>query len=903
MRRLVDPDHSGLPASVCCPVVHATSMQRGAGRKQRGSIYSKPGVSTRRQQGQQAEQHGVGQPLHDIPNPRKRPHSPVSVTTTPLDDEFDEIGSAALSDYEMSQHQDAGMPAPQQQGHESHPPTLFHPSSANLPPPAALHYNLYTTTTTSSASMSTSSGSGQVTASVRDSTPSICDPAPSASSTGASITQIKSGSRDDQQSVIQLENERYRYLGEVKTLRDQISHMEKFYRDREQEQYSRQETQKSEQASKEKEYRCKLEQLTTQLEFFHKELTDEREKRKAEEEKRKAAEEKLSHLSGGSSAEPVKRVPPQVVKVKRPKQQFSPPSGSLSAFPSTASFMESPRLVSSTPLQCKRPREINPVLSDVDSKSGMQLTTEAHNVTPNPSPLLAARVAHKSVQTPSQSTSLLSVSSSSAVQVTLGHSFVVPHSEGDAFLVDTVQSDGRSSGAELLQRLVQWDGQENKAAMDGSTDHQDKVVFLPEEDALSPSMEEEEEVEEMEKGDTHGVPPVQPEGFFSLLTCPNPFFIASTSKPIDALMSPRQSASSTSVKRKAVLKENTSLVKVAILQSIGRKRRLAASEDSESSSSDDSGPVKASLSGNMSPFLLNSASHCQLQECVMQLLASAGVPHTASASVELCTPLQFAGQHNQCSPVPQHSEEDQGLPLLYFLQSRIIAYCQECSVDNSQQGENGDSPLTSPESSVDSLAGSGKGSNGSALSSEGGGVDFSAPLLQLLKTLLLLVQHSPRARERICERPPHLVYDSIPSRPGSRSSMHSQSESSSGSKDGSIELLSQKSSSDLSDQSSSRMESSGSQTASQLGLAEGDIRTPPDRVWMPHPSMSKVYVDFSSFSTTASTAHQPSFSSSEHDLSIDVMHHISLTAQFFPLLLHLAGPPWVRGDGESEGCG
>ena len=808
VRRLVVPAQSGLLAGVADSRAacdhHVTSMQRrpGHGGKQRGSIYSNPGVSTHRQRDQQAEQRGISQPSHDYQNPRKRPHSPLSVTPTPLDDEFDEIGSAALSDYEMSHHQDADQPTAQQHGHEPHPPNPVHRSLDILLPPAFAHCNPYTST--SSGSTSASSANEQLPTSVHDpthSTPSVV----------ASVTQMQSGFHDNQQRITQLENERYRYLGEVKTLRDRASQDEKVRRDMEQEIHSLKEARKLERASIEKEWRRKLEQLSTKLEFTQKELTDERDRRKA-------SEDKLSHLSGGSAAEPVMRVPMQVVKVKRPQQQYSPPSGPLVAFPSTASFMESPRLVASTPLQRKRPREMHPPLPSVDSRSGVQLTTEAQYVSPNPSPLLDARVADKSVQTPSQSSSgLLSISSNSSVQVTLGRSFIPPHSEGDAFLVDNVQSDGRFSGPELLQRLVQWDRQENKATMDGSTGRQSKVVLLPEEDMLSPSTEE--EVEDVEKGDTHGVPPTQPDGFFSLLTCLNPFFIAGTSKPIDALMSPRHSSSSSSKKGKAAVKENTSLVKAAILQSIGRKRRLVASEDSESSSSDDSGPAKASPLGNMSPFLLDSASQCQLQECVARLLASAGVPHTASASAGLCAPLQFAGHHDAHSVAQQHSEEDQGLSLLYFLQSRIVAYCQECTGESSHQGDSGDSPLTtSPESTLDSLENSDKGPNTSSLSSEGGVVDFYAPLLQLLKILLVLVQYSPNVREKICERPPHLVYDSqTPSRPGSRSSGHTESlsESSSGSKDGSIDLLSQKSSSDLSDQSSVRMDTSGEQAASQ----------------------------------------------------------------------------------------
>ena len=472
-------------------------------------------------------------------------------------------------------------------------------------------------------------------------------------------------------------------------------------------------------------------------------------------------------------------------------------------------------------------------------------------------------------------------------------------------MVDTVQSNSRFSGAELLQRLVQWNGQETKAGKESGVSHQDKVIFQPEEDILSPSTdEEEEETEDAERSDSHDSPPMQPDGFFSLMTCLNPFFIAGTSKPIDVLLSPQHSTASTSKKRRKALKDNTSLVKAAILQSIGRKRRLVAAEDSESSSSDDSSPKKANPLGNMSPFLLDSASQSQLQECVSRLLASAGVPHTTTASVEPCTPLHFAGQHNLHSPVQHHGGEDQGLSLLYFLQSRIIAYCRECTSESSQQGDNGDS--LSP-TTTDSLAGSDKVTNTSSVSFDGSSVDFYGPLLQLLKTLLLLVQYSPSVREKICESPPCLVYDSIlPSRPGSRSSGHadSQSESlSSGSKGSSIELLSQKSSLDLSDQLSGRSDTSSEQPASKLGLIERDLRSSPlGIVWTPCPSLSKVYTSVGSISATTSSSNQPSFSLSEQDLSVDVMRHSSLTAQFFPLLLHLAEPPWVRGLRGRGGC-
>lgn len=882
VRRLVNPAPSGL--SVCADACgacdyHVTSMQRRAGEKQRGSIYSNPGVSPHRQRDQRAERRGViSQPSHDTQNPRKRPHSQLSTSTNLLDDEFDDIGSAALSDYEMSQHQ----------GTETHTRTPFQQSSANLPPPAALHYNPYTSTASSSASghTSTYSGSEQLPA-------SVCDPTYSTSSVRLSITQAQS---NHQQQITQLENERYRYLGEAKTWRDRFSHEEKMRRDKEQELHSLQETRKLELVAMEKEYSQKLEQLSTQLEFAQKELTDEREKRKA-------ADEKLKHLGGSPSFEPVMQVPPQVVRAKRPKQQYSPASGLLPAFPSTASFMESPKfLVSSTPLQCKRPQEMHPALFNADS---MQPRTEAQDVTPNPSPHLGALVSHKSVQTPSQSSSLLSVSNSAAMLKTLGRSsFIAPQSEGDVFLVDVVQSNSRFSGSQLLQRLVQWNGQDTKAGMDSGVSHQDKVIFQPEEDTLSPSTDEEEETDDAERSDSHDAPPMQPDGFFSLMTCLNPFFIAGTSKPIDALLSPQHSTASISKKRRRAIKENTSLVKAAILQSIGRKRRLVTTEDSESSSSDDSSQMKAKPSGNMSPFLLDSASQSQLQECVSQLLASAGVPHTTTTSVEPCTPLHFAGQHNLHSPVQQHGGEDQGLSLLYFLQSRIIAYCQECTSESSRQGDNEDS--LSP-TTTDSLAGSDKGTNTISVSFDGGSVDFYGPLLQLLKTLLLLVQYSPSVREKICESPPCLVYDcTLPSRPGSRSSRHadSQSESlSSGSKGSSIELLSQKSSLDLSDQLSGRMDTNCEQPASKLGLVERDLRSPPlGSVWTPCPSLNKVYTAISSISATASSSNQPSFSLSEQDTSVDVMRHASLTARFFPLLLHLAEPPWVRRLRSGCGC-
>ena len=883
VRRLVNPAPSG--PSLCADACgacdnHVTSMQRRTGRAQRGSIYSNPGVSTHRQQDQQAQQRDVGQPLHDTQNPRKRPHSQLSASTNLLDDEFDDIGSAALSNYEMSQHQ----------GAEPHTHTPFQQSSANPPPPAALHYNPYTSTASSSVSghTSTSSGSEQLPA-------SVCDPTYLTPSVGLSITQAQSA---HQQQIAQLENERYRYLGEAKTWRDRFSHEEKIRRDKEQELHSLQESRKLELAAMEKEYTRKLEQLSTQLEFAQKELTDEREKRKA-------SDEKLKHLGGSPSFEQVIRVPPQVVRAKRPKQQYSPASGLLPAFPSTASFMESPSfLVASTPLQFKRPQEMHPAPFDADGRSSMQPSTEARDVTPKPSPLLGALMTHKSVQTPSQSSSMLCVSSSAAV---LGRSsFIVPQSEGDVFMVDTVQSNGRFSGAELLQRLVQWNAQETKAGVDSAVSHQDKVIFQPEEDALSPSTdEEEEETEDAERSDSHDAPPMQPDGFFSLMTCLNPFFIAGTSKPIDALLSPRHSTASTSKKGRRALKDNTSLVKAAILQSIGRKRRLVATEDSESSSSDDSSSMKANPSGNMSPFLLDSASQSQLQECVSRLLASAGVPHTTTASVEPCTPLHFGGQHSVHSPVQQHGGEDQGLSLLYFLQSRIIAYCRECTSESSQQGDIGDS--LSP-TTTDSLAGSDKGTNTSSVSFDGSSVDFYGPLLQLLKTLLLLVQYSPSVREKICESPPCLVYDSIlASRPGSRSSGHadSHSESSScGSKGSSVELMSQKSSLDLSDQLSGRMDSSNEQRqpTSKLGLVASDLRsTSLGGILAPCPSLSKVYTAVSSISATASSSNQPSFSLSERDLAVDVMCHSSLTAQFFPLLLRLAETPWVRG--LKGGCG
>ena len=590
----------------------------------------------------------------------------------------------------------------------------------------------------------------------------------------------------------------FRLMGEVKTLRDRISQEERGRKEAEQ----KLESHRLELAAKEEEWRKKFEKQSTQLMFYHKELADEREKYKSLGER--------SSLTGGvSPAEQVMHVPSQVAKMKRPRQPYSPANTSPSAFPSTATFMESPRLVASTPLQHKQTRKMHPSPLYVDSKRAV--TTEAQSVTPNPSPLLAARAVDKSVQTPSQSSSsLLSLSANSSVQVSLGRTFIVPHSEGDALMMDDIQSDGRLSDLELLQRLVQSDRQESKVAMDSSVGSHNKLSLLSEDEVLSPCTEDEEDSEE---GDTLNTPPARPDGFFSLMTCFNPFFIASTSKPIDTIVSLQHSTSSSSKKGKATVKENSSLVKAAILQSIGQKRRLAASEDSEGSSSDDSGPSKSSPSGgNMSPLLLDSASQHQLQECVARLLASAGVPH--STPLELCTPLQFAKHHSARSTAQLRGEEDQGLSLLYFLQERIIAYYRECSSDSSLQGDNGDSPFTSPESTADSLAGSDRGIGSASLSFEGVVVDFCAPLLQLLKILLALVRYSPRVRQKMCERPPRLVYDSlIPSRPGSRSGQtDSQSDlCSSESQDGSMELLGQKSSPDLSDQSSGKIDSSGSQ--------------------------------------------------------------------------------------------
>jgi regulator of replication initiation timing len=783
---------------------------------------------------------------------------------TTVEDEFDAFGSVALQHYEQTQHSSDSVG--QQQ--PSDEPGSFHPHAQ------AILGHL------ESPSRGTTGTSGLT-------------PAIHRSEQGVAVQIIGGEDRmwsleaqlqEAQKQIAQLTEQNYCYSGEVKNLRDRMQEQSREKKQLESDFKTLKASRDVEIAHKEAERKEAEEHLRGNMIFLEREKNDEIAQRLAAEQKNEYL------LSLQNSAQP--STSPQLpIRSKRPHPQ----SSNKSDFPSTKTFLGSVDLTTSTPLHFSKSDKKSLVKEDhLQPGSPAKLET----VTPMTTPTLGSVCKVTPNQLNVSSTIGLAVGDNSPFRASY-RSIVVPEEEGFPLLVEDVKVDPVIPAPELLQRLLE-SHDIIKSAHLSSTSATSSAVNSDAHLTVTPA---DGNVSSPAVHSTESNSPS--DGLLSLLTCPNPMYVAATTDR----STPSSSSRIKQVNRMTKLLSHNSKASITPLHKAAinadRKRRFeSTASDSTShssldtylSSSSDISFRFVSHVTKINPLLLTADSQQQLQSCIQRMLAPAGTPiNQLTSDDHRCTPITSR------SMVPSSAvavEDDGGLCLLNFLQTQIIAYYQEYGEPNSC-----DNSTAHSTDSSDSWSYSSKGTSSASSSSKKSFLDTSVPVLQFLKVLCTLVKYSPVVREKMREFPPKLDYGS---RPQSSLGTDSSSSPSMEVSPAVTEVESQDSASmkqSISDQSSSslsRVETdtqssessnlSGPGSQSVVRLVPGDLTMLRGKKMAPCRFLKKVYTSHTLDTLGAAEQfHDSLYRDSE--LSLEA---VQLNTKFLRFLLNLLQHQWCR---------